>query len=104
MTIFLGDTCNQISVYAECEAYLNHPNIFGLYNNTKMDANGYSVFEQVDGISDLNFTCSYDPTIHKWVIGETNNTKIVSGPTDSLCPSFNDTTFAWFYEDNVHKQ
>ena len=104
MTIYLGDTCEQISVYSECDGYLYHPNVFGLYNNTKVDANGYSVFEQVDGISNLNFTCSYDPTIHKWVIGETNNTKIVSGPTESLCPSFNDTTFAWFYEDNVHKQ
>ena len=66
--------------------------------------NGYSVFEQVDGISDVNYTCSYDLTIHKWVIGETNNTKIVSGTTDSLCPSFNDTAFAWFYENDVYEE
>ena len=53
MTIYLGDTCEQISVYSECDGYLYHPNVFGLYNNTKVDANGYSVFEQVDKIKVL---------------------------------------------------
>ena len=58
----LGESCNQISVYSECEVYSNQPNIVGIYNNTKVDINGYSVFEKADGHSDFNFTCSYDLT------------------------------------------
>ena len=60
--LILGESCNQISVYSECEVYSNQPNIIGIYNNTKVDINGYSVFEQADGNSDFNFTCSYDLT------------------------------------------
>ena len=78
------------------------------------------MFEQVDGISDLNFTCSYDLThsvsciydllfskqlsdilFQEWVIGESNNTYIVSEVTNSLCPSNNYTEHAWFYATNV---
>ena len=40
-------------------------------------------------------------SFQEWVIGDSNNTYIVSEITDSLCPSNNDTEHEWFYATNV---